>query len=223
MLVKRELLKALLQATTDEDTRYFLSAVQVKPDGTVTATNGHMLLIGKETGVVTADAAFPDKGLPVPRATLSKPVLLSVSLIQKLLKVMPTKPKADAVLSSILVAENDKAEAFAAATDLETPFVAWLNSEEQAFPTVEKVLVDRDRRHVKLTLNADLLQRLAKAAQAVTGRKEAAITFEVQTQRKHWFEAKDTTVKSGHINDQVPFTISSSEFDVEGVIMPMRP
>lgn len=59
MIIRRELLQAVLPATSSDNTRYYLKGVQVDPaKHTATATDGHVLLIATDT------APFPDEDFP---------------------------------------------------------------------------------------------------------------------------------------------------------------
>ena len=214
MILKRDLLKAVIQATTDDETRYSLDHVQVHPDGRVVATNGHFLLSGI-TRHPDKDEDFPVQGLPEVRARLSKPTLLARTVIDKLLKAMPTGKRALSILQGVLVAEQPAdggPQAYAAVTDLEAPVVAPLSQEDLTFPSYDRVMVKADRPHIKLTLSAALLAKMAKAAEAVNDKGNASITFEVQTNKRHRTD--------GAIHDQVRFVVNSPDFDVTGVIMP---
>ena len=187
MILNARLLKAVAQVVTAEDTRYFLHALQVNPDGRVVATNGHALLIGKAIHK-TDPADFPTKGLPDERTPISKPTLLSKPILDTLLKVLPSGKRALDILKSVFVAErtvDGKPQAYAAATNLETPVVAPLDL-DGTFPNFERVLVKPNHKHVSVTLGAELLMSLCRAALEVGGdnKSGAAITFEVPTDPK---------------------------------------
>ena len=228
MILKRELLKAVAHAATDDASRFDLTHMQVQPDGRVVATDGHWLLIGKDK-YADKDDDFPSAGLPSERKPLSKPALLSTAVIEKLIKAMPKGKLRIPILGAVLVAErNQEPDAaavsvkeageaapiqYAAATDLDVPVVATLNGQDLSFPAWERVLVKADRPHIKLTLSATLLERLVKAAKDVH-KINPAVTLEIPTEKQHQ--------TAGAIHSQVRFTLGSDSFEVEGVVMPMR-
>lgn len=232
MIIRRETLQAVLPATSDDPSRYVLNAISVEPDGTVVATDGHLLLCAKERRPMD-DADFPTRDLPAYKANADKPISLAVDLVRKLIGAMPKATKrALPVLQTIQLAQSETGT-YVAATDLETVMVKQLDLAEQPiFPKWQQVQVPKDRPALKVVLAVALLEDLIKAAKAAGmpggGRQLQTITFYVPTEAKYQGtlrQPSDTGVKGKpdrQIMHGLRIEFQGSDVDVEGVAMPCR-
>lgn len=215
MIIRREALKAALAATTTDDTRYFLNAVQVRPDGTVAATDGHVAFIAKEAHppAQANGGAYPDDDFPiVPGAethgSITVPVLVDSDIAKRL--IAGTAKKATIpVLACVQFSQNNDG-AVAVSTDLQVPCVVHIKDAGQTFPAIERVMPAEDKPSIKVCLSNAVLESLLKASKAIQGRKMIqTITFSVPTDQ--------TTCVSA-----IRVGMTSDEVHVDGVIMPCR-
>src|SRR5678810_545182 len=122
MIIRREVLKAVQSAVTKDDTRYALNHIQVQPDGACVATDGHVLLIGRDRYPM-ADADYPTDSLPEFSGDSTTPVMLPADVVTKLIAGTPKKTPIP-ILQSIRIGANGAPnKVYAVSTDLQTPTV----------------------------------------------------------------------------------------------------
>src|SRR3970040_1241512 len=137
-----------------------MRAIEVRPDGTVTATNGHVLFSARGTVPEVPDTDFP-QGHGVPPFTdapLSAAVLLPAESAKRLIKGTARKATIP-ILQAIRVGATADGEHWACATDLQTPTLARLETTETAgpFPAWEKVLPAAGDAAIRRALRARVL------------------------------------------------------------------
>lgn len=223
MIIRRETLNAALPATTHDDTRYFLSKVQITPSGEVRATDGHIAIIAKDRH------RLPDEDFPiVPGAPFhgdpSSPVLVDATTIKRLTAGTPKgKRMPIPVLCGIQISRNGSDHTFTlAATDLKAPVVATVETVNgENFPTLERVFPAADKvGTVPMVLSVEVLENLLKCAKAVQGAKRfQAIRFEVPIGRRDRFIADG---KLGMVSSAIRVTVEGEETEVVAVVMPCR-
>lgn len=178
MLIKRELLAAVLNATTNDDTRFCWNAVHVVPPagengsqtpGKVVATNEHILLIGTDDHAID-DADFPTKGIPAFAGQPDQPVNIDAGTIAGLLKTIGKgKRQTIPVLGAVQVAKTTDGSVYAAATDLSAVMAATVDTSENAprFPSYDRVLPAADRAELIVNIGVPVLEAMIKAAKAI--------------------------------------------------------
>lgn len=231
MIIHRDTLKVALLATTADASRYYLDAVQVHPDGRVVSTNGHMLLVVRDTNA-QPDGDFPQPPHTVPFATTPDvAVCIPAPLALKLIAATAKKSTIP-ILACVQVGLNADGAPFATATDLDTALSSPLPHGPDAprFPKFEHVLVPADRPHLSVTFSGTYLVALAKAAALIN--KDAlggTVEFQIPTETKYQQTRTVTpeqgdpfTEPTGQINAQVRIVIAGPERTLEGVLMPVR-
>lgn len=224
MIIRRETIKAVIPATSHDDTRYFLTAVQIEPDGTVVATNGHVLLTAKDRSAFV-DADFPQTARtstqPVPSP--DKPVLLKAETAERLIGAMPKRSPIP-ILQAVQIAQDDKG-AYAVATDLQIPVTVDLEfpgeNDAGQFPSWRRVMPKDDQPYAAVKLGVPVLEALIKAAKAVTTQKVHSgpfITLEIPIALEA-YAGKDHT--KGLIS-AFRVRIAGTDVDVDGCAMPVR-
>lgn len=177
-LIRKEILNALVLATTADDTRYFLNGIQITTDEdgklTAQATDGHMLLRFKgESGEV---ADFPlVRGAKLEKASkVLIPTPVAKTLAGLLSKVKSSLPILGNVLvgSAPRVGADDEDRATLVITNLEEEHVVTVRQGEvDRFPNTAPLWKMRaESPSVEVTLGAEILQRLAAAAKATLSR-----------------------------------------------------
>ena len=235
MLIHRDTLRAALLATTKEDSRYFLHAVQVRPDGTVVATNGHMLVTVRDSHTIP-DEDFPrmaNTGVFVTSPT--EPVCLPVPLAEKLIAATQKKGTTP-VLACVQIGQDAAGGIFATATDLETSLSSPLPTGDNAprFPTtVDRSMVSEDRPHLSVKFSACYLAALVKAAGILYGKHpyDGVVEFQIPTEPKYQATRTVSTAEdgtpitepTGEILAQIRVVITGPERTLDGVLMPVRP
>ena len=189
MIVRKETLQAVLPATTKDDTRYFLKAILVEPNGRCIATNGHIMLLATDEHP-EPDAEYPAKGGLIPefKGSPDVGVLLPGDVAEGLIKAMPQgKRSSIPILHGVQISTNGDEGYTVVATDLESVRTGHLqaNGKDQTFPKYERVLVPADRPHLKVCLSTEVLKALIKSAEAACDTKLTTITFEIPTETKH--------------------------------------
>lgn len=222
MLIPREVLAACLPATTEFDTRYRLSAVQIEPSGQCVATDGAILVTAKAV-TPTPDTEFPIvAGAPF-HGSPDWAVQVPSDQIAKLLKVAPKKTTIP-VLQCLQLSRNGSDEtATLAATDLETPMIATLRKGDHTFPNYERILSNSPNDTIELVIGVDILKTLIATAKAVNGRSirlHVPATTGREVLSRH---ADKTPATYGAVNGQIRYAVCpSNETEVSGVFMPMR-
>jgi hypothetical protein len=190
VIIRREVLKAVLPATTADDTRYMLNGVQIRPDGAVVATDGHVLLIARDSHP-QPDEEFPSGGtLPAFTGNPAAPIVVARDLINKLIAAMPKKSSIP-ILGSVQVSANGDGGAVVSAKDLQVPCTVHVPKETDGrqFPPYDRVLPADDRPELRVCLAVNVLEALIKAAKAVQGGEKLStggtITFALPTEPQH--------------------------------------
>jgi len=216
MLISKQALAAAMQATTDDNSRYFLHAMQLEPNGTVVATNGHILIMAKDQQDFT-DEDFPVvPGAPF-HGTPEQPILLDVVIAKRLIAAMPKRSTIPA-LHTIQVSQNGTPQmATVAATDMQAPMVATITADDdRRFPDYKRVIPAEsdDRPVVNVCMAVDVLEAMIKAAKA-TGQKNPKITMQIPIGEKE--------SPKGNLASALTFKVAGSpDLDVHGVAMPCR-
>jgi len=220
MIISRALLKSVLPATSGEDnTRYYLSAVHVHPDGMVEATDATILVRARDP-YPQLDDDYPTKDLPAVTSP-EKPVLLPVPIISKLLAAMPKKSTFP-ILRAAQIGVTAEGKIQARATDLDVPMIADITeAQSHQWPMTDRVMIkDGDRPVVKLILSAAMLTRLAKiATEAGTRNGDNAVTLEIPEESTAAYRQVIKGIVQPEIISAVRFTTGST-IKVEGVVMP---
>jgi len=224
MIIRREALAGALAATTADDTRYFLNAVQVRQNGDVAATDGHVAFIVHDNRPMdTAD--FPT----VPGADIhgepARDVLVPFETAKRLIAATP-KGKRGAgsipVLAGIQVGRNGaEGVTVLAATDLSVPAVATIQHDPngQRFPELDRVIPAADAARVRVSLAVPVLEAIIKAAKAVHGSKRLqTITLQIPEPAKHVDDAKPQNT----IVSALRLEIVGDDLTVTGAVMPCR-
>lgn len=214
MLIRKETFQAAMCATTADDTRFYLNAVQLHPDGRVVATNGHILLIAKGKDSLT------DEDMPIiPSAPFigspTTPVLLLAPTVARVIAGIPKSTGRGVrlpVLQTVQISTTDPDGAVTlASTDGAIPTVATVLPTDERFPNWERVIPSADQKTVDLCLGIPVLEALLKAAKITCGAKypTPTITFTIPT-------AAPIVISA------VGISISGADVDVTGVAMPCR-
>jgi hypothetical protein len=218
MIIRKESIAAVLQATTADDGRYFLRAVQFEPaNHRVVATNGHVMLLAQDNAP-HADADFPI----IPGAAFhgdpTAPVLIETETLKGMLAVMPKRATLP-ILHTVQLSQNGSpTTATLAATDLQAPRVATIESSGQTFPAYGKIMdrcesIASANGSVSITLAVDVLETLIKAAKAAyTTKRKAMIRFDIPANDK----------KEKAVNEAIYVTIKGDDITVTGAAMPCR-
>ncbi len=212
MLIRREVLAAVLPAVTDDDTRYFLSKVQIRPDGEVRATNGNIAILA--SGV--DGYRFPDEDFPtIPGAPFhgdpSGSILVDEPTIKRLIGATDKGKRSLPVLRCVQVSRNgSELTSTLSATDLKAPITATIVSEPtENFPELDRVMPAADKADtVALVLGVPVLEALLKAAKAIDTR---TIRFDVPT------DGKDRAVLTA-----IRVTATGPDAKIVAVAMPCR-
>lgn len=251
MILRRETLKAALAAASDgPDRGYWLDAVQVRPDGSVVATDGCICLVARDK-YPQEDSDFPVAGVAPFKGNPEKAVLLPVSAVKALLQALPKKSTIPILQAVQLSTNGTEGGIVVSATDLQAPRIAHVDAEKAGgnFPITDRVMVSKDRPALQVTLSTDVLKALIAAAEAVQGKRKGvkSITLHVQTEPQHqggkpresedhkftkhkvtgmceWCGQGERAHQDpdGTIIDQIRVTIAGDDVDVEGVVMPCR-
>lgn len=222
MIIRRETLKtALLCRATDHISgrTATLGGVHLRPDGTVEATDGHILVR------VTERYPFKDEDFPtVPgvASELAAPergILLPTEIAQKLIAAMPKRTPIP-ILHAARVGTVD-GQPYALATDLETPLVVSLEraQERGAFPGTDRILsgaaAGEGEGVLHLALSAEILRILAEIGKSV-GSKGTACTIQLH------IPTRGQDYQDGQLMSGIRFTATGGDLTVEGVAMPCR-
>lgn len=224
MIVRKKTLQAVLPATTSDDSRYFLKAILVEPDGSCVATDGHILLLARDPHP-EPDADYPSKGVPEFKGSPEVGVMLPRDVAEGLIKAMPKgKRQTMPILNSVQISSNGDEGFTVVATDLDSVRTGHIqaNGKDQTFPNYERVMVPADRPHLKLCLSTAVLKALIKSVEAVDTSKPQTITLEIPTEDQYQGKAVSKAGQpDGHIASAIRVTFGTS-IKVEGVVMPCR-
>jgi DNA polymerase III sliding clamp (beta) subunit (PCNA family) len=186
MIVRKEMLQAVLPATTDDDSRYFLRAILIEPDGRCLATDGHILLVARDEHP-EPDADFPSVDAAPFHGSPEKGVLLPTTSAQSLLKTIPKKSTIP-ILHGVQISTNGEKGCTVVATDLQSINTVHVqeNGKDGTFPNYKNVIPPADRPCISVCLSLQVLKDLIKSAEAVEpSKKLQTITFSIPTEEKH--------------------------------------
>jgi len=229
MIIRRSTLKAVLPAAVDKDkdARYALNKIEVRPDGRVTGTNGHLLISIVER-YPFPDADYPTAGLPEFHGNPPAAITIDLPIVETLIKTAPKRSVIPIIAEGIQLGQNSEG-AYVASTDLQSQTVIRLPQGEKAgrfFSNWDQSVPAADEPAIHLTLGAKLLQILCKAALAINDRN-ASITFAIRTDPKHQTQVPGATnddprAPTGVYNDAVRVELGGTDHTAYGAIMPMR-
>ncbi len=227
MIIRREVLKAALAVTSENERGYVLQGMQIRPDGTVCATNGHTLL------EITDGSPFPDAEFPSGRdgegggrlapfkGNPLEPVMLPADVALQLLKVMPKRATIPILAAVQLSTNGDAGGVVYSATDLGAAVVSHVNAETAGgkFPDATKVQPPAGRAVVTLSLTTALLKDLIEAREAIDGGKGLkVITFEIPTEAE--YHLKRGGEQTNMVSSVVRVSFEKGGLKVAGLIMP---
>ena len=205
MLIHRNVIKSLVPATADADTRYPLQGIYVDPESReCIATNGRILIRAAAPSLVEA-SEFPSA------VTGSEPIHADAEITGLLdADALLTAAKATPRSAGVSVLEHVAVTSPTAfvATDLEHQTVITGRALKGKFPAWRQVLtVPQDAN--TFTLSAELLATIVKVAKAQGRQNTPCVTFHVvpdQLTKGVYFE-----VRSGEHSPKI-----------DGVVMPLR-
>lgn len=212
MLIRRETLQAVRPATTAEDTRYFLAAIQIEPTGVCVATNGHILIKASEASPMPAEDFPIVPGVPEHTTAPTGPILMSADIADRLCKATPKGPRAMPVLRTVQITTNGDGSSYAAATDLTVPIVVKLTPDGQNFPAYDRV-IPKDRPTLAIVLGVPVLEVLIKSAKAIGA---TSIRLELPT------GSECLSKTHGTINTAITATYHGADVEALAVLMPMN-
>jgi hypothetical protein len=207
----RQQLAAALVATSTKPYHPNMRGVQVRPDGSVAATDSHMAVIVKQTHA--ADAAdFPIVPNGSEMGPLTGPAFVETDTAKRLIAGADAKSPIP-ILHTVRIGTTPDGRTEAHATDLRAPVVATIPEPSGAtFPNLAPVYQATEHQPtVRLVLSRVMLEHLAKIAKTIATNPNGmhAVTFDVPTDGPEVLTA-------------VRVTMRSSDFEVDGVVMPCR-
>jgi hypothetical protein len=229
MLLKRCAVEAAIAVTCDDNSRYYLNAIKISPDGAIDATDG-MIALQLRGRDPLPDAEYPAKGLPAFVASPTAAFLLPTPAAETLIKATPKKPRIP-VLGCLQVGE-DADGVYVAATDLESVTVKRIDANDpQAaqYPNFDRVLPAKDRPAIKVILSATLLKDLiaARIASANGDKTIAGIAFYIPTEDQYQGRKAPTPeapdgAPDGELTSAIRVEWETHHVTVTGAIMPCR-
>ncbi len=215
MIIRREALASALAATTADDTRYFLSSVQIRLNGDVVATDGHIALIVHDNSPMDS-ADFPI----VPGADFhgepSAPFCVPMDTCRRLIGATQKGKRALPILTGVQVGRNGaEGVTVLAATDLSVPAVAILQPDPNGprFPDIDRVVPAADSERIRVSLSVPVLEGLIKAAKAIgAGKVFQTITLQLPPANE----------KTHEIDGAMRVEIKGADLTISGAVMPCR-
>lgn len=223
MIIRKATLQAVLPAADSRDVTSRCDKIEVRPDGTVTATNGHVLLSATER-TRFLDADFPVKGLPKYHGDPPTAITLNAAEIARVVKALTKK---STMLYPILTAVQlgtDAEGTYLAATDLTSQTVLRVPTQEDQrgqFPAWDRLVPAREEPAICVELSTAVLKVLIQAAETVHGldilrtQRRATVRLYVRTDAAHQTE-------TGHGNAGIRVEIDGTDTAIVGVVMPCR-
>lgn len=216
MLLHKSVIAALTVAVNKNDSRYALGGIHIDADGVAVATDGHMLLYARKPASIPAEE-YPSNPTPTttplePGATIGGQTV-PIDALTTAAKHIRGKQYISAYDHVAICPSNTSLRVVAingpsAVSDqhvdpLEGPFPKW----DRVLPTHTTTLTVR--------LSARILADLAKAAKAIGGKGDCAVTFE--------FTNEGNRDPGMGYADGIRVTLDSvAGHDVGGVVMPLR-
>lgn len=215
MIIRREALASALAAVTDDDTRYALGSVQIRQNGDVAATDGHVaLIVHDDRPMDTAD--FPDVAGADIHGELARDVSVPAATCKRLISATAKGKRAIPVLTGVRVGRNGAdGVSVLAATDLAVPAVAILQVDPhaQAFPDLARVMPAADDTRVRLSMSVEVLESLIRAAKAIgAGKRFQTINFQLPA----------ASEKTHAIETTIRIEIKGADCSIVGAAMPCR-
>jgi hypothetical protein len=215
MIIRREALSSALAAVTDDDTRYCLGSVQIRQNGDVAATDGHIaLIVHDDRPMDTAD--FPIVPGADIHGELARDLSVPASTCKRLISSTQKGKRALPILTGVRVGRNGAdGVSVLAATDLAVPAVVilQLDPHAQAFPDISRILPAADETRVRLSLSVEVLESLTKAAKAIgAGKRFQAITLQLPAPNE----------KTNAIDSAIRVEIKGADLSITGAAMPCR-
>lgn len=206
MLIHRNILSVAAAATADDVVRYGINCVQVRPNGVVVGTNGHIAVQVFERHR-SPDDEFPNVAGVPELIDASAPVYIDAAAVKRL--VGGTKKKGSIpVLECVRVGTSPDGEPKAVSTDLDASVVLRLS--DIKFPDVDMVIPGANDDAVTLTLGLPMLKTLVNVLSAM--KDGASITFQIPA----------STDPPAPISEAVRATAETGDMTVVMAIMPMR-
>ena len=184
--------------------------VNARPDGTIEATDGHILVRVKRN-TQEDPAEFPTvQGMPIPQPT-TEPALIPVDVVKRLIGAMPKRATLPILQTAYLAKSGGNVQI--AATDLQAPTVAVLDT-DGTFPQTDRVMDSVSAQKsptINVTLRADVLMMLAKIAKQAKGNDRGKLTLTIPTDKPVCEAAMSFECKG------------DSDHTIVGAVMPCRP
>lgn len=247
MIIRREVFSAVLPATTLDETRYGLDNVQIRPDGTVCATNGHMAIFAKDRNPIAPEDFPIVPGVPDGQHEPTAPILVPIVTVQRAVASTAKKPILPVLGAIQITANGTPGAAVLAATDLTVPVVLSVDSTGQSFPDLDRIKIADDEKVIRLTLSVDMLKDILKSAQAAIGKAKhnhgGMVRFEIPTADR-WYVRQpfpdpqpetETTAETAtaaeptpeptykDLVDRLRVCVRGDDADVTMIVMPCRP
>lgn len=183
MLIHKNDIQTIAHFAANNDVRTTLNGIQVETDGTLVATDGHVLGILKPRQ--GKEEEFPAlKGLPNLETTEPlKPCVLSKSALLSVAKQLKA-PKQFPILNFAqidTVEANKNGHVPMRITDLENQNVASVVKIEGTFPDYKRVVPDEDSLGYRICFDAAILMQALQAAVQHCGKDRAIVEFEFPT------------------------------------------
>ena len=243
MIIRREAFKALSAVTGKDDTRYSLSKIQIRPDGSIAATDGYIALVATDKNPMS-DTDFPSAGIPPNHGNPDTAVLLSVDVATRLVAATPKGERHSIpVLAGIQVAKNSDGSTYAAATDLTVPMAARIDHDKtEQFPNVDSLMPPASRKTRTVILAGNVLAKLVKAAAAISrpglSTRRGAVRFEIPISKECYsrnhvdecarsqagadMNTECTCDGTGNLETAIKVTINGEDIEITGIVAPCR-
>jgi hypothetical protein len=213
MLIHKNVITALACATDPDHGggASYARQIAIAPTGEVIATQGHILLRAAQGSCDTA-TDFPESSAGAPIEGC-----INAADLALMAKIAKTKKRYSPVLDNVAIVptEHPGAVTLIAGTTRTTLTRTMTDAAPMAdYPTWKNIFKSVQTNadgYVVVSLSAALLIRIAKAAQAMTGKPNTAVVFRVP---KPGEGAQDICERG------IAFAISGSRPAVDGVIMP---
>ena len=164
MLFNKKSLDCIAVFASTDDARYMLHGIHVEASGNLVATDGHML------GILTQGDSFEESDFPSVGQTEGAqppfaPCTLDMAGMKALTKALPKKSRLPILDYALLdhTASNENGKAVFHVTDCDNPQRINVAKMDGNFPNYHAVM-PKDEPVYRIVFDAELLERLAKAA-----------------------------------------------------------